>query len=66
MPPAAATHLVPSAEVRTTGPGTPTASQPTDPCVTLVSARKPRPAPSVAGEDTSVQRLPPRLRQTAG
>ena len=41
MSPAATSQSVPSAEVRTTGPGAPTASQPAGPCVTLVSARRP-------------------------
>ena len=38
--------LLEVAEVKTTGPGAPTASQPAGPCVTLVSARRPVSAPA--------------------
>src|SRR5271169_6499570 len=59
MFPPATPQTVPSAEVRTTGPGAPTASQPAGPCVTLVSARRPGSAPTSgwvsANEETSVQ-----------
>src|SRR6266705_4484595 len=58
MFPPATPQIAPSAEVRTTGPGVPTASQPAGPCVTLVSARSLGSAATSASEDTSVQALP--------
>src|SRR6266700_809888 len=66
MFPPATPQIAPSAEVRTTGPGVPTASQPAGPCVTLVSARSLGSAVTSASEDTSVQALPGVLRHTAG
>ena len=70
MFPPATPQTVPSAEVRTTGPGVPTASQPAGPCVTLVSARRPGSAPASgwvsASEETSVQAPPVVFRHTAG
>ena len=68
--PLACCHIVPSAEVSTTGLGPPTASQPAGPCVTLVSARRPEWTPATdcasLGEETSVQAPPPLFRHTAG
>ena len=70
MFPPATPQTVPSAEVRTTGPGAPTASQPAGPCVTLVSARRPESAPASgwvsANEETNVQGPPVVFRQIAG
>src|SRR5271166_6005226 len=66
MFPPATPQTVPSAEVRTTGPGVPTASQPAGPCVTLVSARNPGSAETSAREETSVQAPPVVFHHTAG
>ena len=66
MSPAAGCQVVPSAEVRITGPGTPAASQPADPCVTLVSVRRPGAAETSDSEETSVQAPPAAWRHTAG
>src|SRR5271165_564045 len=66
MFPPATPQTVPSAEVRTTGPGVPTASQPAGPCVTLVSARNPGSAEISAREETSVQAPPVVFHHTAG
>ena len=66
MFPPATPQIAPSAEVRTTGPGVPTASQPAGRCVTLVSARSLGSAATSASEETSVQAPPGVLRHTAG
>src|SRR5208337_1651088 len=66
-------QVVPSAEVYTTGPGTPTASQPAGPWVTLVSAASPGSPATSDREETRAQEPPPTspgplraLRQIAG
>ena len=60
-------QVVPSAEVSTTGPGPPTASQPAGPCVTLVSADRPGYPDATDSEETSVHDVPPGAwRHTAG
>src|SRR5271157_6087166 len=66
MFPPATPQTAPSAAVRTTGPGVPTASQPAGPCVTLVSACRPGSAETSAREETSVQAPPVVFRHTAG
>ena len=66
MSPAATAQFVPSAEVRITGPGTPTASQPAGPCVTLVSVRRPGATETSDSEEASVQAPPDAWRHTAG
>jgi hypothetical protein len=55
MFPAAGHHVVPFAEARTTGPGTPTASQPAGPWVTVVSVTGADCAGRSPGEVTKLQ-----------
>jgi hypothetical protein len=57
--PRAGCQVVPFAEVNTTGPGTPTASHPAGPYVTLVSAARPGSAETTEREETRVQEAPP-------
>lgn len=60
-------QVVPSAEVSTTGPGPPTASQPAGPWVTLVSADRPGKPDATDSEETSAHDvLPGACRHTAG
>src|SRR6185295_7078904 len=59
-------QMSPSAEVSTTGPGAPTASQPAGPCVTLVSARRCGSAATSPSEETRVQAPTEVRRHTAG
>src|SRR5689334_4673855 len=66
MFPPATPQMSPSAEVSTTGPGAPTASQPAGPCVTLVSARRWGSAATSPSEETRVQALDEVRRHTAG
>src|SRR6266849_4110884 len=66
MCPPATPQIVPSAEVSTTGPGVPTASQPAGPWVTLVSARSLGSAATSPSEETSVQAPPDVFCHTAG
>ena len=64
--PAADCQVVPSAEVMTTGPGAPTASQPDSPWVTPVRASRPGPAETCESDVTRAQDPPEALRHTAG
>src|SRR5215831_18982041 len=66
MFPLATLQISPSAEDNTTGPGAPTASQPADPCVTLVSERRCGSAATTPSEETRVQAPPGVRRHTAG
>src|SRR4029077_17046825 len=66
MSPPAPPQVSPSAEDSPTGPGAPTASQPADPCVTLVSARRCGSAATSPSEETRVQAPPEVRRHTAG
>ncbi len=66
MGPAAGRQVVPFAEVRTTGPGVPTASHPAGPCTTLVSVAGRVRAGSDDIDVARVQEPPPDRRQTAG
>ena len=66
MFPAAVRQVVPFAEVRTTGPGTPTASHPAGPWATVISVAGACRAGRSSGEVTRVQDPPGRCRQIAG
>src|SRR5690349_1839263 len=66
MLPPATPQFAPSGEVRMTGPGAPTASQPDGPCVTLVSARRCGSAVTSPSVEASAQALPAVFRHTAG
>src|SRR5579875_1180261 len=68
MPPAAGRQVTPSAEVNTSGPGSPTASHPDAPWVTPVSAasREPGRPDASAGADTRAHEPPGCRRQIAG
>ena len=66
MFPDAGRHVVPSAEVRTTGPGTPTAIHPAGPWVTVVSVSGADCAGRSPGLVTRVQDPPGACLQIAG
>ena len=66
MFPPATPQISPSAEVSTTGPGAPVASQPAGPCVTLVSTRRWGSAATSPSEETRVQAPAEVRRHTAG
>src|ERR1700683_2374384 len=64
--PLAACQLAPFAEVNTTGPGAPTASQPASPCVAPVRACGAGSAETWLRAETRAQEPPEALRQMAG